>query len=270
MNSDNKNRLEELKKQQLIDSILGRKQLEHDSLIKAAKMSVNNKSIDINKEKDRILAKNLEKQRVNNTTKMEALQRKIMEEEVDLELKKIEEEERIQAQRRAKQTDEILRQIDIAAKNRRRLERKDTEFFRRKQKKLENFVEQLKSLDKGKEEKRISSVNLQPIQALNKKSIDITSNKNMIRRPYKNRKIDFKLSTAIQRYTDTMEFYYENHQILQKARQRKKIINNSRSESSKRKSFIECLKSAIDHKKALENVKNKEQGKANIRPRIID
>ena len=83
------------------------------------------------------------------------------------------------------------------------------------------------------------------------------------------KKLALKMQKAIQRYVSTMEFYERNKHILQRERE-----NNTSSYSTKtfnkRKSFMEYLTAAVDHKQAIKNVENKKNARPNIRPRIID
>ena len=59
------------------------------------------------------------------------------------------------------------------------------------------------------------------------------------------------MQKAIQRYVSTMEFYERNKYILQRGRENN--TSYSTKTFNKRKSFMEYLTAAVDHKKAIKN-----------------
>ena len=293
MDNKNQERLEKLRQQQLIDSILGRNKIEHEALVEATKKSMDNSEIDINEEKNRIKNKNLKEIETKNNKEINDLQHKVLEEEVEIELQRMQEEERKQAEERKKETEKILKGIDETRKNRERMERRERERLRKrkeeKEKKKNNFLEQMKKLDITELKNRIESNNNNNLKNENSsltykptyntvlpnikkyeqtKTTDITITESIKNKDERAKKINFKMYTVIQKYVSTMEFYERNKQIIQKARQR--TNTNVNKTPSKRKSFVEHLISAVDHKRALENVEKKRDENPNIRPRIID
>ena len=108
MDNKNQEKLEKLSQQQLIDSILGKNRVEHEALVEAAKKSVNNPKIDINKEKNNIANKKYKEIEIKNNNKKAELIHKMLEEEVEIGLKKWQEEERTQVEKRKIETEKIL------------------------------------------------------------------------------------------------------------------------------------------------------------------
>ena len=168
------------------------------------------------------------------------------------------------------------------------MEKKEREKFRKKYKQQEdkknNFLEQIKKIVENKpknesvkkEENKEQQLN-NPVYntlVLDRTKYDTTRIKNDItpkkEKVKKDKKIDFKMYNVIKRYVSTMEFYERNKKILQRGREKIKTNSTIKKMSSKRKSFIENLISAVDHKKALENVENQRNERPNIRSRIID
>ena len=95
------------------------------------------------------------------------------------------------------------------------------------------------------------------------------SNKGIVKEKVGNaKKLALKMQKAIQRYVSTMEFYERNKHILQRGRENN--TSYSTKTFNKRKSFMEYLTAAVDHKQAIKNVENKKNARPNIRPRIID
>lgn len=284
MDNKNQEKLEKLNQQQLINSILGEKSVEHEALVEAAKKFINNPKIDINKEKNKIANKKYKEIEIKNNNEKAELTHKMLEEEVEIKLKKWQEEEKIQAEKRRTETEKILKELETSAKNRVRMEKKEREKFRKKYKQQEdkkaNFLEQIKKMTENKakneSEKKEQQLN-NPVYntlVLDRTKYDTTTIKNDITAGKeivkKDKKVNFKMYNAIQRYVSTMEFYEKNKKILQRGREKIKTNSTIKKRSSKRKSFIENLISAVDHKKALENVENKRNERTNIRPRIID
>ena len=293
MENKNEERIDKLTQQQLIDSILNKSKIEHEALIEVAKKTIDDPKIDINKEKNRIKDEKLKEIETKNNEEINNLQHKIFEEEVEIELQKINEEERIQAEKRRIETDRILKELEETRKKREKLERKEREIFRRKQKqkekKRDNFLEQMKKVDitelKNKViPKKNNEINNKERQLYNTTNNTLTldrtkyeknnnidkSNKGNVKEKVENaKKLALKMQKAIQRYVSTMEFYERNKHILQRGRE-----NNTSSYSTKtfnkRKSFMEYLTAAVDHKQAIKNVENKKNARPNIRPRIID
>lgn len=293
MENKNEERIDKLTQQQLIDSILNKSKIEHEALIEVAKKTIDDPKIDINKEKNRIKDEKLKEIETKNNEEINNLQHKIFEEEVEIELQKINEEERIQAEKRRIETDRILKELEETRKKREKLERKEREIFRRKQKqkekKRDNFLEQMKKVDitelKNKViPKKNNEINNKERQLYNTTNNTLTldrtkyeknnnidkSNKGNVKEKVGNaKKLALKMQKAIQRYVSTMEFYERNKHILQRGRE-----NNTSSYSTKtfnkRKSFMEYLTAAVDHKQAIKNVENKKNARPNIRPRIID
>ena len=286
MDNKNQEKLEKLSQQQLIDSILGKNNVEHEALVEATKKSVNNPKIDINKEKNNIANEKYKEIEIKNNNEKAELKHKMLE-EVEIELKKWQEEERIETEKRRIETEKILRELEITAKNRVRMERKERESFRKKYKQKEekktNFLNQMKKIVENKaknenvekEEKKENLLNSPVYNTLviDKPKYDTTEFKNDItakkERVKKDKKIDFKMYNVIQRYVSTMEFYERNKKILQRGRPHPKINSTIKKMPSKRQSFIKQLISAVDHKKALENVENKRNERQDIRTRII-
>lgn len=293
MENKNEERIDKLTQQQLIDSILNKSKIEHEALIEVAKKTIDDPKIDINKEKNRIKDEKLKEIETKNNEEINNLQHKIFEEEVEIELQKINEEERIQAEKRRIETDRILKELEETRKKREKLERKEREIFRRKQKqkekKRDNFLEQMKKVDitelKNKViPKKNNEINNQERQLYNttnntltldrtkyekNNNIDKSNTGNVKEKVGNAKKLALKMQKAIQRYVSTMEFYERNKHILQRGRE-----NNTSSYSTKtfnkRKSFMEYLTAAVDHKQAIKNVENKKNARPNIRPRIID
>lgn len=292
MENKNEERIDKLTQQQLIDSILNKSKIEHEALVEVAKKTIDDPQIDINKEKNRIKDEKLKEIENKNNEEIKHLQHKILEEEVEIELQKINEEERIQAEKRRIETDRILKELEETRKKREKLERKEREIFRKKQKQKEkkrnNFLEQIKKVDitelKNKVvPKKNNEINNKKSQLYNitnntlildrtkyEKNNNIDkSNKGIVKEKVGNaKKLALKMQKAIQRYVSTMEFYERNKHILQRGRENN--TSYSTKTFNKRKSFMEYLTAAVDHKQAIKNVENKKNARSNIRPRIID
>ena len=102
--------VEKLKQQQLINSILQRKQSEIDALVQAAK-TTSGPTSDIIKMQHQILKDNLERQNIENQKKLEEKRKEVIYDEVDKELQKMKEEDAIAAEKRKKKVDEIINEL---------------------------------------------------------------------------------------------------------------------------------------------------------------
>lgn len=177
-NKTGKQRLEELEQQQLINSILGRKEMEHEALVEATINSMKDSNVNIEQEKERIINKKQKDIANENRKEILKLRREIIKEEVDKELQKMNEEEAKRKAERAKETESILQELGIIHPEvkkqpkkyykkpddkdriKRLIERKSNDELRKKQSikdiKARNFLRQIDLMNKKEEKARIS------------------------------------------------------------------------------------------------------------------
>ena len=178
MEDTNNDKLKKLQEQQRIESVLKRKDIEHDALVEAAKKSMNNPNANIKKEQDRIVKDKVKEQEEKHQRQVESVENKILDAEVDELLKIYNEQERLAAQKRKLQVELILTVMQEEMKARDRLKRlanvdrlvkKQAQKFRvrhaSKQDKVESFVHQLKIFELSEKIKRDKERMLQELDA---------------------------------------------------------------------------------------------------------
>lgn len=174
----NNDELKKLQEQQLIENILKRKDIEHDALVEATKASMKDSNINIQYEKKRIVENKYKEREKKDKEEIKAVENKILDAEIDELLKIYNEQERLAAQKRKVQVDEILSCMEQELQARRRLTRlakvdkmvkKQAERFRvnhaNKQNKVENFVYKLKIFEAREKIQRDKEKKLKDIKA---------------------------------------------------------------------------------------------------------
>lgn len=272
------NEIEKLKQKQLINSILNRKNVETEAIIKAAKEMPNSSYKEIEKRRDEIVKNNLKQETIENEAKIKERKKELLDKSVEEELRKWNIEEERKKEKRKRETDKILEELGIYEKpgvyrkrisNREKLERQDRERFRRKTKEKErkklNLLQQLEMMKRKSGDKVVDKLSTQP----KVKNIDENKKEIKISEPQKNienkRKIiSYKIIKGIQMYMNTIEFYERNRNILLNNK-----VNKANNTETKKKSFKEALRAAIDHKSAISKLEENEKQNVTYRPRTL-
>lgn len=272
------NEIEKLKQKQLINSILNRKNVETEAIIKAAKEMPNSSYKEIEKRRDEIVKNNLKQETIENEAKIKERKKELLDKSVEEELRKWNIEEERKKEKRKRETDKILEELGIYEKpgvyrkrisNREKLERQDRERFRRKTKEKErkklNLLQQLEMMKRKSGDKVVDKLSTQP----KVKNIDENKKEIKISEPQKNienkRKIiSYKIIRGIQMYMNTIEFYERNRNILLNNK-----VNKANNTETKKKSFKEALRAAIDHKSAISKLEENEKQNVTYRPRTL-
>lgn len=258
-----------LEQEQLINSILNNKEMEHEALVKAAKEVKENSQEKIQERKTEILELSKKREQEKNRKELEDLeiqdqldkwneileQAKMMREsKVDLIMRDIDEELKEKEEKNKQKTFK-----SIVSENRKKLEEREREDFRRKnkieQEKRENLSRQWEELKKKQDD--------EDRKKRGQEIIDRVRGKKTLRKQFKNfveKMNPFKKKKAIEAYRKNMDNY--NLQLKNKEQlnnmNNSKVVNKSKKLSSTQALFGEYYKRAyIDHKKANENA-NKE------------
>ena len=272
------NEIEKLKQKQLINSILNRKNVETEAIIKAAKEMPNSSYKEIEKRRDEIVKNNLKQETIENEAKIKERKKELLDKSVEEELRKWNIEEERKKEKRKRETDKILEELGIYEKpgvyrkrisNREKLERQDRERFRRKTKEKErkklNLLQQLEMMKRKSGDKVVDKLSTQPkVKNIdeNKKEIKISELQKNIEN--KRKIISYKIIRGIQMYMNTIEFYERNRNILLNNK-----VNKANNTETKKKSFKEALRAAIDHKSAISKLEENEKQNVTYRPRTL-
>lgn len=273
MSDFNKNDIEKLKQQQLINSILSRNQLETDALIQAVKEN----SFDVEKRKKEIVNEKLEEQKKENERQIEERQKLL--DSVDEELKKWNEEEKQATLKRKETVNQILNEINSKNKKtvklseeqqrRARVEKIEREKFRRSfqetnRKKMFlntqlNILKAKEAREKEQNTSKPTSLNNKTVQtpdvSISKKVVISNSNKmpssSYITTNATEKSISpFKMLKGVRAYQSTMRFYSQSQAKNALSKILKSI--NQVTSSNSRNTFIDTLKAKVDHKEALQ------------------
>lgn len=274
-------KIEEVKRKQLIENILNRNNIDLKATIEAAKSGNTLTKEEVKRNKEKIARKSIEDIERQNKEQIRKLKADIFNKRVEEELKKWKKEESEQRRKRELRTNEILKEIDEDLKgkgntaknkymehveaNRKRLIRKENEQKIRKEnekrRKQENFLQQYEKLNitqnKNKNKSKKSNTN-EKYDFIKKGIKKINKSKSKAKREIKG----YKILDAINKYTSVMDFYHNNKEIIKNAREK---INNV-----KEKGFRERLGFfSINHKKALQRANANEKNKEKFKPRYI-
>ena len=279
--------------QQLVNSILNRKDLEIEAFFDAKKELTQEKGKkvsdeELKKRQKEILDKKTAKQQ-------KEYEKQVINEEIDKELLKWKEQEIKETEERKQKVNEILNEIKIKndteysekTKRRDEWERRQTEKFREKYKirerKRENLLEQLRDLerkeklkernkdkmdDKKTDTDKKSVYETNPNKNSKIKITDLIKNSKLFENTQKKVKqgkrkiVNYKIIKGIKTYIHNMEFYEANKRIILPSKQQTKLTKQN-------KSFREYLHEEIDHYKAIQNSQNSKQIQKELKTRYI-